>query len=231
MSLIVSIETATGICSVALHKEGKLLGSQDLLLEKSHSTHLAVMIKQLLSNCQVAMSDLRAVAVSMGPGSYTGLRIGVATAKGICYAMDIPLIAINTLRAMAFQLADAQLNADYYCPMIDARRMEVYCMILNQELQVEAETRAQIVTANTFDEWTSKGKVLFFGNGWEKCRELLAGDNCLYIDNLVPSAVSVGQLAQIKFKNHQVENLAYFEPFYLKEYKTTVPKIKLGNAK
>ncbi len=224
--MILSIETATRVCSVALHRSGVLIGFQELLLEKSHSTHLAVMIEQLLSNCQVEMGNLEAIAVSKGPGSYTGLRIGVATAKGICYALDIPLIGVNTLIAMAHQLVGIPLGVDYLCPMIDARRMEVYCTIVNMDFEVESGTNAVVVNEGSFQEWLQQGKVLFFGNGAEKCQPILQGSNSVFMTGHHPTAASMGPLAAAEFVTVAFEDLGYFEHFYLKELRTAVPKDK-----
>ena len=228
MALILSIETATQVCSVALHSQGKLLGCQELHLEKSHATHLAVMIEQLLTNCQLTPKDLSAVAVSKGPGSYTGLRIGVATAKGLCYGLEIPLIAVNTLSAMACQFKSQLARVDYFCPMLDARRMEVYCMLLNQQYEVVLETHALVVDEGSFEQWRSLGKVLFFGDGSDKCREILKGTNSIFVAGVKPSAKTIGVLAWDKYLDQQLEDLAYFEPFYLKEFRTTIPKNKSG---
>ena len=230
MSCILSIETATSVCSVALHRQGVLLGCQSLMLDKSHSSYLAVMIDQMLNNCQIDKQDLSAVAVSKGPGSYTGLRIGTATAKGLCYALDIPLIAVNTLEAMAYQFKDVPMRADYLCPMIDARRMEVYCMILTSSLKTVSESRAVVINNGVFDKWLQQGKVLFFGNGSTKCKEVLHGQNGLFVEDVLPNAASVGFLGGLKFETGTFEGLAYFEPFYLKEYRTTIPKNKIGIA-
>lgn len=227
MSLILSIESATSVCSVALHRNYQLVGSQTLMLEKSHSTHLAVIINQLLDNCQVTMSELEAVAISKGPGSYTGLRIGLSTAKGLCYALGIPLIGVNTLKAMAYQLVDVPMRVDFYCPMIDARRMEVYCMVLDKDFKVINDSWAQVVDEDSFDKWTKRGNMVFFGNGSQKCRQVLTGSNILFMNNLLPVAGSVGLLAGERFKQKKFEDLAYFEPFYLKEYRTTIPKTKV----
>ena len=225
-----SIETATKVCSVALHKDGQLLGSSELFLEKSHATHLAVMIEQLLGNCQTEMKQLEAIAVSKGPGSYTGLRIGVATAKGLCYALDVPLIAVNTLQAMAHQVPIARDGAEFLCPMIDARRMEVYCMLLNNQFETVSKTQALVVTEDAFDQWSSQGKILFFGDGSGKCRELLEGPNRVFLNDIKPSARTVGTIAQHRHSLGQTEDLAYFEPYYLKEFRTTTPKNKAGLA-
>ena len=231
MPCILSIETATSICSVALHRQGQLLGCQSLTIEKSHSSHLVVMIEQLLNNCRIDRADLQAVAVSKGPGSYTGLRIGTATAKGLCYALEIPLIGINTLTAMAYQFAEVPAGIDFLCPMIDARRMEVYCAVFSSNLNIQAETSAVIVNSESFSSWLNQGKVLFFGNGSAKCQEVLNGENSLFQKDFVPSASSIGQLAGQKFEKGEFEDLAYFQPFYLKEYRTTIPKDKIGIKK
>ncbi len=231
MSLILSIETATKACSVALHKNGALLGLQELLLEKSHSTHLAVMIEQLLSSCQVAKGDLEAIAVSKGPGSYTGLRIGVATAKGLCYALDKPLIGVNTLVAMAHQMAEIPISVDYLCPMIDARRMEVYCIVVNKNLEVVSETNAVVVNEKSFQKWFEQGKMLFFGNGAEKCQQLLPPGKSIFITGHHPTAASLGPLAATKFDKGAFEDLSYFEPFYLKEFRAILPKGKTALVK
>lgn len=227
MALILSIETATAVCSVAVHRGDDILGTQELYLQKSHSTHLSVMIEQLLDNCQIDIQGLEAIAVSKGPGSYTGLRIGVATAKGLCYGLGIPLIGVNTLEAMAHQIKTYPISYDYLCPMIDARRMEVYCTILNADFQVVAKTWAEVITEDSFKEWRQRGKVLFFGNGSEKCKEVIMGTNSIFVNDVQPLAKSIGCIASSKYSGGQTENLAYFEPFYLKEFRTTVAKNKM----
>jgi len=228
MPIILSIETSTPACSVAVHRDHVLLGVQELFTEKSHSTHLAVLIKQLVENCQLKMQDLDAVAVSKGPGSYTGLRIGVATAKGLCYGLNLPLVGINTLEAMAHQFSTIPPGIDYLCPMIDARRMEVYCTILGYDLKVLSDTQSVVVNEESFQEWRVRGNVLFFGNGSDKCREILNGSSSFFVSGIAPSAKTVGLLGGKKFDEGQVEDLAYFEPFYLKEFRTTTPKSKTG---
>lgn len=230
MSFVLSIETATSVCSVALHQNGKLLGCQSLLVEKSHSSHLIVMIEQVLKNCRVEMNQLQAVGVSKGPGSYTGLRIGVSTAKGLCYTLGIPLIGVNTLIGMAHQIGKVPRGVDFLCPMIDARRMEVYCAMLNSQLEEVMETSPVVVTAESFSEWMNRGKVLFFGNGSNKCSEVLNGTNMnsMFVQNFLPSASSIGMLAGTKLKQGEIEDLSGFQPLYLKPYKTTIPKKRMG---
>lgn len=219
MSTILSIDSATSSGSVALHEDGKMIGIQQYNIDKSHSSLLHVIIEQLIQNCGITMSDLDAIAVSAGPGSYTGLRIGVSTAKGLCFALEKPLIAINTLEAMAFQVAKIIPQQMIFCPMIDARRLEVYCMILDQRMSILKETEAVIVTENSFDKFFLENKILFFGDGSDKCKSIVKNENALFLENIVPSAKEIGSLAYKKYILEDFENLAYYEPFYLKEFR------------
>jgi len=225
MSTILSIETATKTCSVALHRDGILLGLQEVHLNKSHSSLLHVMIDNLLQHCEVDRSRLDTVAVSVGPGSYTGLRIGVSTVKGIAYALDIPVIAVNTLEAMAYSMQEHNLANSWVCPMLDARRMEVYCLLQDESRETIWETRPLIVDETSFQAELEQQAIVFFGNGSDKCRPLLEiHPNAYFVAGVYPSARWVGELAQTKFDKQEFEDLAYFVPFYLKEYRTTQPK-------
>ncbi len=225
MSLILSVETSTKICSVALHHEDRLLACQELFLEKSHSSELVILIQDVLKQCDFSLDDMAAFAVSVGPGSYTGLRIGVSTIKGLCYGLDKPVIAVNTLEAMAY--GGRQLNSDnaLLCPMIDARRMEVYCLIANHQLELVEKTQAKIIDEHSFADYLTDQKVLFFGNGAAKCREVLGyNQNALFTEHVNPSAIYVGYVAAQKFRKKAFEDLAYFEPFYLKDFLAGKPK-------
>jgi tRNA threonylcarbamoyladenosine biosynthesis protein TsaB len=225
MGLILSIETATKVCSVALHENDTLLGSQDLLVDKSHSEFLAVMIQDLLGYTDKSMSDLTAVAVSKGPGSYTGLRIGVSTAKGICFGLNIPLISVNSLRAMAYEVNLHNIEGYDLCPMLDARRMEVYYLIADHELKVIQKTKAIVIDKNSFSKELRNKGMLFFGNGMSKCREMLVRNkNAWFIDNIHPRAANIGYLAFEKYNKKEIENTEAFEPFYLKDFIATTPK-------
>lgn len=222
MAIILSLETSTPTCSVALHQDEKLLALQEVHLEKSHSSLLNVMIRDMLAYCDIDRQMLDAVAVSMGPGSYTGLRIGTSVAKGLCFALDIPLIAINTLSAMAWQVNRFNLHGAYLCPMIDARRMEVYCLVENSEQKELMETTALVVEEGSLKEFTKKNELWYFGNGAAKCQETLRQpERCKFIPDIHPSAEGIGALALSKFKQQQFEDVAYFVPFYLKEFRTT----------
>lgn len=224
MALILSLETATSVCSVALCNNGVILGSSHLHIGQSASSKLAVMIDELLRRCDKSPKDLSAVAVSAGPGSYTGLRIGVATAKGMCYAMNIPLIAINTLESMATQIAGHYPEDVLFCPMIDARRMEVYCLLLTKNLDIIEPTQAKVIDDTSYSNILEENKIIFFGNGASKCQEAISSDNAIFLSEISPSAVEVGLMAYHKFENQQFENLADFEPYYLKDFLIKKPK-------
>lgn len=226
MSLILSIETATTVCSVALHQHGELLGSQSLYIDKSHSGLLAPSMKSLVEYCGYGLKDLKAVAVSEGPGSYTGLRIGVSAAKGLCFSLDIPLIAVSTLEAMAIGVNKYNLGQAILCPMLDARRMEVYCLLADHEMNIIEETQPVIIDETSFENILEENDILFFGNGSAKCKEVIKSPNAKFIDHIHPDAATIGAIASGKFERVQFEDVAYFEPFYLKDFKLSKPKAK-----
>ena len=224
--MILSIETSTKACSVALHNQGELLAESTLYVDKSHSEKLALLIKDLLSYADIVTSDLQAVAVASGPGSYTGLRIGTSTAKGLCYALDIPLFAIGTLEAMAYGVSQSITDAEILlCPMLDARRMEVYSLLADKKLHIVQPTEAKIIDEHSYANQLNSNKIIFFGNGAAKCESALGNNpNAIFINTQSISAVSVGMLAWHKFQQQDFEDLAYFEPDYLKEFKAIKPK-------
>ena len=224
MGLILSLETATDVCSLALHYDGRLIVDFNLFLEKAHSSSLANLVEKAFESTGFKKSEIDAVAVSQGPGSYTGLRIGTSLAKGICFGLDKPLIAINTLEAIAWQ-AHKFFPGNLLCPMIDARRMEVYHMLKGPGFSTIQETTNLIVDENSFADLLTKQQICFFGNGANKCKQLLNHHpNAIFVDNLHASAWSVGELANQKFIEQDFEDLAYFEPFYLKEFIPGKPK-------
>lgn len=228
MAVILSIETATQVCSVALSSEGEVLEIREGREKNSHSTIITVFIEEVMKGAGLSFGALDAVAVSMGPGSYTGLRIGVSTAKGTCYALDKPLIAIGTLDAMAAGMLARVPYPDFLlCPMIDARRMEVYNGLFDRELNQVRATQAEIITELSFREELEKHIMIFAGDGAEKCKPLL-GDhpNARFIDEFYPSAASMVKLAEKKFKAGEFENVAYFEPFYLKDFIPGISRVK-----
>jgi tRNA threonylcarbamoyladenosine biosynthesis protein TsaB len=215
--VILSIETSTDVCSVALHKNGQLLNSRNSTEAYSHAEKLAPMIEELLKTTDVSNTELKAIAVSSGPGSYTGLRIGTSTAKGLCYALDIPLIAIGTLESMLVGI-DIKYNNYLLCPMLDARRMEVYCLLANYSGKIVEETHPKIIDETSFSEHLGSNKMLFYGNGSDKCQSTITDENAAFLSGVVPSAVNVGILAEEKYSRGEFEDLAYFEPEYLKAF-------------
>jgi tRNA threonylcarbamoyladenosine biosynthesis protein TsaB len=229
MALLLALETSSTVCSVALMLDGKLLGSSELRLAKSHSSHITILIQQLLYNTGFTEKDLSAVAVSGGPGSYTGLRIGTSTAKGFCYALSIPLIAISTLHALAYEAVQFTPNPGAYlfCPMLDARRQEVYTALLTPELQEILPDQALILDENSFRETLDTNNVIFLGSGASKWQDLLAEKaNAFFLKNVIPTAAAVAHLAWPKFQAGLFENVAYYEPFYVKEVHITQAKTK-----
>lgn len=222
MALILQIETATQTCSVALAQDGVLLEVLERTERNIHAGVITVFIEELMQKAAKKFSDLDAVAVSMGPGSYTGLRIGVSTAKGLCYALDIPMIAINTLEAMAvgFMSNCFSVNAQtVFCPLIDARRMEVYCAVFNYQNELLLETEAKIIDEQSFSELLNQYIVYFFGDGAVKCTDTLGQHlNARVMDDFENSASHLTSLAFEKFKNQEFVDVAYFEPFYLKDF-------------
>ncbi|MBM3435170.1 MAG: tRNA (adenosine(37)-N6)-threonylcarbamoyltransferase complex dimerization subunit type 1 TsaB [Bacteroidetes bacterium] len=227
MSLILCIETATPVCSVALGENGSVVTVREKEIKNAHSELLTVLIQDMMNEAGKSFTELAAVAVSKGPGSYTGLRIGVSAAKGFCYALGIPLISVGTLQAMAIGMSVSMNEKNLcFCPMIDARRMEVYCALFDNEIKEILETRAEIITANSFSEHLDKSTVYFFGDGAAKCKGVIENQNARFTDDFKTSAEFLIPIALTKFRNKQFENTAYFEPFYLKDFIPGIPKVK-----
>ena len=218
MALILSLETSTGVCSVALHDNEKLLADREIHVPQSHSSKLAVLVEEVIREAGRSMKELNAVAIASGPGSYTGLRIGTSMAKGLCYSLNVPLIAIGTLDVMAFQVSGINDKRSLLCPMIDARRMEVYCKVFDADLMVRQEVGARIIDEHSFSDFLVSEKILFFGDGASKCRELIRHENAFFVDDIYPSASQLGLLAFSKLKAGLTEDVVHFEPFYLKDF-------------
>ena len=220
--MILCIESATTVCSVALTDNGNVVAFREHNEGFSHAEKLTVFISEVLAEVKIAVKDLDAVAVSSGPGSYTGLRIGVSVSKGLCLSVNIPLISISTLEAIAYGVVEQIKSNDnniLLCPMIDARRMEVYCSLYENDLRVLQETSASIITGDFLSD-IRKGKLIYyFGDGAEKCRPILdLIPEFKYFPDVFPSSKFMARLALKKFRKRGFENLALFEPFYLKEY-------------
>ncbi|MDW7695115.1 tRNA (adenosine(37)-N6)-threonylcarbamoyltransferase complex dimerization subunit type 1 TsaB [Flammeovirgaceae bacterium SG7u.111] len=223
--MILSIETSTPVCSVALHEKGELVSYMELRVGQSHSGQLTMMVDNILERAAVSYEKIEAVAVSEGPGSYTGLRIGVSTAKGICYANELPLLNVGTLDSMALAMGKNAGEEEVVCPMLDARRMEVYCAIY-QNRKLLKGVEAKVIDEESFSDLYKHKKLLLGGPGSEKCKGVLISSNIAFIDGVGPSAKEIGELAWEKYQNQDFADLAYFEPFYLKAFLAKKPSKK-----
>ncbi len=211
------METATTNCSVSISENGRLLALQEHNAENyTHSEQLHVFLEEALAQASLQFSELDAVAVSKGPGSYTGLRIGVSAAKGLCFALDIPLISIATLESLSHQVQAAE--GELIIPLLDARRMEVYSAVFDHNHEQLRETKAEIIDEGSFQEYGSAQKRYLIGNGAEKCKGIIKGDTIEFFPKLVPSAKEMAQLSYKKYVSKDFEDVAYFEPYYLKDF-------------
>ena len=230
--MILCLETSTAVCSVSLVNNGNVVALRESLDGQNHAEKITIFIDEVMKEAGVAYKDLDAVATSMGPGSYTGLRIGVSAAKGLCYAMEKPLIAIDTLAAMAngFLSQQSMVNGQQpmvLCPMIDARRMEVYTAFFNDKLERTSETEALVVDENSFMELKQNNHLYLFGDGADKLASLFENEaNITVVEKFHCSAAYMAKLADEAFKNKQFVDVAYFEPFYLKNFVPGMPKVK-----
>ena len=229
MACILHIETSTDVCSVALSEDGAVLFSKEDFNGPQHAVTLGVFIDEVLSMADSHAKLIDAVAVSCGPGSYTGLRIGASMAKGICYGRNIPLIALPTLKVLSVPilLMDELPEDALLCPMIDARRMEVYSAIYDRALNPIKEVSADIIDGDSYAEYLNNHPVYFFGNGANKCKEVIKHANARFIDDIQPLARWMFPLADRQFWNKEFQDVAYFEPFYLKEFVATIAKNKV----
>ena len=229
MALILNIETATTVCSVSLAKDGSLLALKEINGDYTHSENLTLFIQDVCLQADIKLADVDAIAVSKGPGSYTGLRIGVSTAKGLCYSLNKPLIAINTLQHLALSVSEKfRSHPEYdkktsgptlFCPMIDARRMEVYCAVYDSSNKEIIPTAAEIIDEHSFADLLRSNQVVFFGDGAAKCKDLLSTNtHALFMEDVILSATNMLALSEEAFANGKFEDVAYFEPFYLKDF-------------
>ncbi len=216
MAIILCIETSTTNCSVAIAIDGKIKAIREENNQQySHAEKLHVFIEEVLREANLDKKQLNAVAVSKGPGSYTGLRIGVSAAKGLCFALDIPLISALTLEVLIQQV---KCEDCYIIPLLDARRMEVYSAVFNSNKKQVRETRAEILDENSFKEYLNERKTIFIGDGSNKFESLCQHENAVFHNEGIPSAADMGIMAEAKYKISDIEDVAYFEPFYLKEF-------------
>ncbi len=223
--MILSIETSTTNCSVALFNAGKTIALlEDYNNNYSHAERLHVYITRILAENNVLPEQLDAIAVSKGPGSYTGLRIGVSAAKGLAYALNIPLISVSTLNALAHQVS---ISSGFIVPMLDARRMEVYSAVYDAAYNSIRAIEAQVIDSQAFAEYLEKDTVYFIGNAVEKTKAIINHKNAVFVDGKLPSANQMGALAYAKYKISDTESVAYFEPYYLKDFIALKPKPKV----
>lgn len=229
MACILNLETSTAVCSAALAVDGAVVFEKIAFDGPSHAVLLGVYVEEALRVMKEKGLKLDAVAVSSGPGSYTGLRIGVSMAKGLCFGYGIPLIGIRTLDILAAAAAARPEAAacDRYCALLDARRMEVYAALYDASLSPLRETMAEVVTADTYASYLEKGRVCFFGNGAAKCRSVITSPRALFLDEVYPTAAGMAPLAYAAYEAGRFEDAAYFEPFYLKEFQATIAKNKV----
>ena len=223
MSFILNIETATKNCSVAIAKNGETILCKEIAEEGySHAEKLHVFIEEAIVEAGITVKDLDAIAVSQGPGSYTGLRIGVSAAKGLCFALNIPLIAVDTLKTLASQ---AKVSDGKIIPMLDARRMEVYSEVFNANLEVEREIQAEVITEDSFKEITET--IYFVGDCADKCKPILTKDNFIFLEDIkYPSASAMSKISFDKYQISDIVDVAYFEPYYLKDFMMAPPSKK-----
>ena len=227
MSCVLNIETSTDVCSVAISDNGQVIFNKEDHSGPNHAVKLGVYVDEALSFIDAHGIPLEAVAVSCGPGSYTGLRIGVSMAKGICYGRDVKLISIPTLELMAVPvlLGEHPTEEDaLIVPMLDARRMEVYAKVMDRALKEVRPIQADIVDADTYKEYLDRGTVYFFGNGAEKCMEVINHPNARLVKGIEPLAKNMAPLAEKRFVEGKFEDVAYFVPFYLKDFVAKMPK-------
>lgn len=221
----ICIDTSTAVCSVALIQSGEVLRHHIERGEQNHAARLPMLLSEVLRYANEEKVPIEAVALSEGPGSYTGLRIGTATAKGLCYGLNVPLLAIPTLQLLA---AGVQATDDaLLCPMIDARRMEVYCALYDSHLEQKTEVQAKVIDEDSFAEELQRSKICFFGDGADKCKSVIRSENAVFIDGIVPDAANMWQLAKAAYDEKKFEDIAYFDPFYLKEYHAVLSKNKV----
>lgn len=229
MARIILIETSTELCSAALSEDGKIISYRESTEPRAHASMTAVFIKELLDGQKISVSDCDAVCVSMGPGSYTGLRVGVSTAKGLCFGGQIPLLATGTPDVLTWQAISEGLLPDgckYIIPMIDARRMEAYTAVFDTAGKQIRETAAEIFSPESFSSYLEEGKVVFIGDAADKCSTVINNGNAVFIQ-CCPKASAMAVPADMEYKEKRFKDVAYFEPFYLKEFVATVSKKKL----
>ncbi|MDR2916795.1 MAG: tRNA (adenosine(37)-N6)-threonylcarbamoyltransferase complex dimerization subunit type 1 TsaB [Tannerella sp.] len=231
---IINIETATTVCSVSLSEKGQVVFEKTSFDGPSHASLLGPFVEEAVKESKLLNMKVDAVAVSSGPGSYTGLRIGVSMAKGLCFGWNVPLISIPTLNILAskvIKLVSGEISKALFCAMLDARRMEVYAAVYDHSLQKVRDTEAEVVTEDSYSSFLEKQNVYFFGSGAGKCKSVILSPNAVFIDDLYPLAGDMALLSELAYNGNRFEDVAYFEPFYLKDFIATVSKNKVFSEK
>jgi tRNA threonylcarbamoyladenosine biosynthesis protein TsaB len=223
MALLLSLESSTTMCSASLHERGKLIIDREIHEPQVAASRLVPLVDELFHATGIQKKNLKGVAISGGPGSYTGLRISASTAKGICYALDVPLISLNTLHILAASL-HSENNTGLLCPMIDARRMEVYTCLLTRDGEELEPVQPMVIDEQSFSKYLQQGRVVFFGNGATKCKEVIRHPNAIFVDGLYPRAAAMGTAAFRKFESGELADARTFEPSYLKEFSVKTKK-------
>lgn len=226
MALILLMETSTEVCSVGLAKDGEIIGIKENFEGNKHASQLHVLVDELLNELQFNINDLQSIAISKGPGSYTGLRVGVSSAKGYCFGLNIPLIAIGTLESLKNQVIEKQPRGESYqvIPMLDARRMEVYCGVWNHNSELNQEIEAKILDEKSFELILNESKTIFIGSGIQKFKVICQHPHAIFDEEIYCSVKGMAIEAEQKYQTNQFEDVAYFEPFYLKDFVGTTPK-------
>lgn len=230
MEVLLSLETSTHAFSCALHRDGKLIAFKESVEQQKGASLLAVMVDQMFEETDMQRDGLDGVVVAAGPGSYTGLRIGVATAKGICFALNVPLISVNTLTLMFRQFefqSPVEMSAApaLFCPMLDARRMEVYCLVCDREGNVLLPVQAKVIDEGSFAEQLSEQPVYFFGEGADKCKDTIRHPNARFVPGIKPLASTLGVIGFQKYRDNELESSEHFEPLYLKDFVIRKPNL------
>ena len=223
--MILSLDSTTTVCSVALHNSGKLLDSKFIDEPRAASSLLLVEAKNLLERNSIKPTALTAIAVSSGPGSYTGLRIGTSAAKGLCYALKVPLITVTSLLVLTYPIIKDH-QADLFCPMLDARRLEVYCCLFRPNFSIAQKIEAKILDGNSFKSEMEQNKIIFFGDGAQKFKSITNHLNAIFVDGVHPEARNLGFLAYEKYVKSEFENVEQFEPLYLKDFLVKKKKVQ-----
>ena len=229
MATILAIETSSHVCSVSLLSDGEIIAIRETTEQNAHSKILTSMILEMIDEKKISKINIDAIAVSKGPGSYTGLRIGVSVAKGLCYGWSKPLIAVDTVKAQAldYKMNRMDLTTELLCPLFDARRMEVYTALYQSDVTEVLPVQAMIIDETSFEMYLKDNRILFFGTGAEKCKGTIRNANAEFIDGIIPSSAGVAYLAEEMYKKNDFVDVAYFEPNYLKDFIAGKPSKKI----